>query len=303
MARAAEAFRYFRDLLEHHKVQEYRAVATSAAREARNREALIRRIGEETGIQLEVIDAAEEARLVRLAVLGALGKHLSPRLIVDLGGGSLEVSLLRGETVEKTIALPLGTVRLIETLGISDSISEDQFESVRHHVLSMLQTLWPAPPDLTAAVAIACGGNPEALARIAAGPRVNGIDVLNLRLLRERLWQILRLDVSERVKTFKVRRDRAEVMGIAAIVLTTLAHRLHLRAFLVPGVGVRDGTLYDLARAHFGSLSGPTGDRRARALPGQMRQASPRRRAMPSARCEVQKTQRKEDVERTCAST
>jgi exopolyphosphatase / guanosine-5'-triphosphate,3'-diphosphate pyrophosphatase len=101
---------------------------------------------------------------------------------------------------------------------------------------------------------VACGGNAEALARLAPGPRVNAIETLNLRLLGERLWSILRLDVRGRMRTFGVRRDRAEVMGIGAIVLTTLGNWLGLRSLLVPGVGVREGILGDLAFARFSAI-------------------------------------------------
>jgi exopolyphosphatase/guanosine-5'-triphosphate,3'-diphosphate pyrophosphatase len=66
-------------------------------------------------------------------------------------------------------------------------------------------------------------------------------------LLRDRLWHILQLNVEERMKAFSVRRDRAEVMGVAAIVLVTVAWWLRLRQMISPRVGVREGLLYELA--------------------------------------------------------
>ncbi len=80
--------------MEEYGVTKYRAVATSASREARNRDAFIRRIRHETGISLEIISAAEESRLGREAVFAALGPESHPRCIIDLGGGSLELSIL-----------------------------------------------------------------------------------------------------------------------------------------------------------------------------------------------------------------
>ncbi len=269
MARAVETFRHFLRLLRRYDVKEYRAVATSAVREAQNRDQLIRRIHRATGIRLEVIDSDEESRLVRSAVLGALGKRVWPRAILDLGGGSLEISLLRDQEVERNIALPVGTVRLMETFGLNGVLREDQVESLRHHVLAILQAAWPDPPNLSAAVTVLCGGNAEALVRLAAGPHVKGIDVVNMRLLRERLWQIARLDVRSRMKAFGVRQDRAEVMGIGAVLFTTLGDWLQLREALVPGVGVREGVLRDLAIEHFGVASPQ--DPEARALLEQVR--------------------------------
>jgi exopolyphosphatase/guanosine-5'-triphosphate,3'-diphosphate pyrophosphatase len=68
-------------------------------------------------------------------------------------------------------------------------------------------------------------------------------------LLRDRLWPILQLSVEERMRAFSVRRDRAEVMGVASIVLVTVAWWLRLRQMIAPRVGVREGLLYELASA------------------------------------------------------
>lgn len=252
---AVRAFRRFRALLDRYHVQTYRAVATSAAREARNSKLLMRRIRRSADIELEVIGSSEEARLVRSAILGVLGEKVSPRMIVDLGGGSLEISLLRKRVPEKIIALPLGSVRLMETLGIYGALGEEQFERVEHRVFSLLRSVWPNPPDLSDAIVAASGGNAEAFARIMPGPSTQAMPSANLRLLRERLWSILKLNVEERMEQFRVRRDRAEVLGVAAIVFAALSRWARLRTMLVPGVGVKEGILWDLAAAHFSGLS------------------------------------------------
>jgi exopolyphosphatase/guanosine-5'-triphosphate,3'-diphosphate pyrophosphatase len=252
IARAVQTFRHFRATLRKYDATIYRAVATSAVREAENREVLRDRILRATGIRLEVIDAAEEARLVLQAVHGALGPAV-PRLIVDLGGGSLEVTLLRDWKVTQSVALPIGTVRLMESMKLTGVVDEDQFEQIHHRVLSLIRSAWPKPPNLSRYPAVFCGGNAEALARIAPGPRLRGVPSIHVRLLRDRAWEILRRDIRSRMKTFRVRRDRAEVMGIAAVVFLCLAEHAKLETLLVPGVGVREGILCDLAAEHFGA--------------------------------------------------
>jgi exopolyphosphatase/guanosine-5'-triphosphate,3'-diphosphate pyrophosphatase len=245
--RAAQAFRRFRRLLDRYQVKSYRAVATSAAREAGNRQLLLRRIRRVSNLRLQVISSAEEARLVRHAVVQALGANAAPRLIFDLGGGSLEITLLHAEGVERSFALPLGTVRLMESLGLGDRMTRDQQRALRDRVLATLVSAWPDPPDLADSVVVGCGGNAEALARITAGAPLRGVPVLHMGLLKRFLPEILRLDVSARMKAFGVRRDRADVMAVAAVIFTTLAEWLDLRNVLVPGVGVREGILNDLA--------------------------------------------------------
>src|SRR5213082_3955998 len=101
--KAAKAFRHLREVMDDFGVARYRAVATSATREAENRDAFVRTIKRKSGIMLEVIGAAEESRLGREAVLAALGPEAVPRCIVDLGGGSLEISILRDRSEERRV--------------------------------------------------------------------------------------------------------------------------------------------------------------------------------------------------------
>ena len=246
IARATHAFRQFRNQMEHYQVTAYRAVATAAAREARNYRRLMERIQRKTGNELEVISSEEEAQLVCSAVQWTLGQRIQPRLIFDLGGGSLELNFFQRGALQRRIALPLGTIRVMETHKIEGAISEDSARRLRHNILSLLRSAMPSPPNLSRACAVACGGNAEALVRLAAGPFVERIPTINVRLLRDQTWRLLSLDVPGRMRVFRVREDRAEVMGIAAIIITTLAKWLGLRSMLVPGVGVREGLLLDL---------------------------------------------------------
>jgi len=244
MSRAVEAFLHFRSLLDRYEVDGYSAVATSAMREAVNRDALISRIYREAGIELVAISAAEEARLVREAVFGVSAGRFAPRLILDLGGGSLEMSFLRGRKIDRGFALPLGTVRLMEQFNLAGPFTPEALGELQAHISSVLQSQLRGSMEVGRSAAVACGGNAEALARVAPGPRLAGFNTLNLRRLREMLWEILRLDVDGRMDSFGVRRDRAEVMGVAAVLFIRLSELLDVRQMIIPGVGVREGVLH-----------------------------------------------------------
>jgi exopolyphosphatase/guanosine-5'-triphosphate,3'-diphosphate pyrophosphatase len=267
LRRTVKVFSRFRSLLERYQVTTYRAVATSAVREARNRQVLVDRIYRKTGIWLEVIDGEEESRLERLAVLSVLDSRLSPRAILDLGGGSLEVSFLRDGRLERAAQLAVGTVRLMERFKLDGAIRRRDEEKVRSFVLEQLEKHLPV--DLDGELAVACGGNAEALARLFPGRRLGGHETLDVLVLRRQIDEILRLDVRGRMSVFQVRRDRAEVMGIAAIVFDMLGRWLDVRSLLVPGVGIREGLVKDLATARHvagrgrSSRSQPAGSRRA----------------------------------------
>src|SRR5690349_3175173 len=264
--KAVKAFRHFHEVMDEFGVTRYRAVATSATREARNREAFVRHIRQKTGILLEVISAAEESRLGREAVLAALGPETPPRCIADLGGGSLEITILKDHSVEQTAQLPVGSVRLMTTLNFPGVIRPAQEEQVRRYVRALLESKLTPRPVLGECVAAALGGNAETLANIAPGPRLHGLPTLELSLLRERLPDILKRDVRERMKSYAIRRDRADVIGIAAITFVTFGRYLNIRNLLIPGVGLREGLIQEIARQAFSRTEPHRYDASARQL-------------------------------------
>lgn len=251
LKKSMKAFRHLREIMDEFGVSRYRAVATSATREAMNRKNFIRRVKQTARLTLEIISTKEESRLGREAVIAALGPEAQPRCIVDLGGGSLELSFLRDHNVLGGAQLPVGTVRLLTTLNIHGVIRPVQTEQVRRYVRALLESRLPNRPNLADEVAVAIGGNAETLANVAPGPRQDGLPTLELSLLRERLPDILVRDLRERMKAYGVRRDRADVMGIAAIIFLTLGRYLNIRRFLIPSVGLREGLLQEIAREAF----------------------------------------------------
>ncbi|HEY4176847.1 MAG TPA: Ppx/GppA phosphatase family protein [Kofleriaceae bacterium] len=246
---AVAAFTHFRQRFDHHGVTMYRAVATSAVRNASNRDVLLHRLYHEAGIELEVIDGEEEARLVRKAVINTLGNTTSstgngaPRVILDLGGGSLEVNVRNG-ALWSSNSLPVGTVRLLETFGLTDAIADTEAGMVRRYTATLMHTI--ARGVQGNGVAAATGGNADALAKIVGDGNVS-LPTFELTALEKALPSIVGATVDERMTKFNVKRDRAEVLGIAALVFATAARQLGISKLIAPGVGVREAVLLELA--------------------------------------------------------
>jgi len=249
---AVEAFRRFRELFDKHGVDRYRAVATSAVRNVHNRDILLHRLFHETQIELEVIDGEEEARLIRNAVRRAFGQYDydPPGAILDLGGGSLEVMTRSPEATPpwKVGSLRIGTVRLMETFGLDGAIGSGEAAMVRRYVSTALRSFIDGNKAEASEPAAACGGNAEALAKLL-GSRSNGFMKFTIADVEHALPTILNATVEQRMERFEVRRDRAEVMGIAALVFATAGLELGIKELLVPGVGVRDGLLLEMVEA------------------------------------------------------
>ncbi len=251
LKKGVKAFRHLHGIMEEYGVTTYRAVATSASREARNSRTLVHRIKQATGLRLEIISAREESRLGREAAIAALGPESPPNCVVDLGGGSLEINILRDQSILQSAQLPIGTVRLMTTLGIPGVVRPVQAEQVRRYLRALLESRLPSRPNLADQLSVALGGNAETLSNVAPGPRREGLPTLDVSLLRERLPDILGRDLRERMKAYGVRRDRADVMGIAAIIFVVLGRYLNIRQFLIPTVGIREGLLQEIARDAF----------------------------------------------------
>jgi exopolyphosphatase / guanosine-5'-triphosphate,3'-diphosphate pyrophosphatase len=154
----------------------------------------------------------------------------------------------------------------METYGLRGSVSEEAIRRLRAHIINVMGSNLDVLPNLESAVVVACGGNAEELANFAPGPLLRGIPTMNVRVLRERLWEMAGMSIRKRINVFHVREDRADVMVVAAIVFTTLGRMYGMNRFLVPGVGVREGILYDLTREHFARVPIPQAEAQATLL-------------------------------------
>lgn len=240
-----QAFASFRERMEVLGIGHYRAVATSAVREARNGPLLLERIAREAELQLEVITGTEEARLVHTAVASRVDLGGGQWVLADLGGGSVEVSLVDDAGILWSESHTMGSVRLLEEL--SDSADDPgRFRRLLEEYVSVLRI--PAPAQYWEPTGfIATGGNIESLAALAvAGADGDRVKTLEVRDLEAVIDMLSRMSYRQRMEELGLREDRADVILPAAMVYHRLARLLNVDTVIVPGVGVKDGILLDL---------------------------------------------------------
>ncbi|HEX2189903.1 MAG TPA: Ppx/GppA phosphatase family protein [Longimicrobiaceae bacterium] len=226
-------------------VEHYRATATSAVRESRNGAAFARRVREEAELELEVITGWEEARLVHQAIRSRVELGRDRWITVDLGGGSVEVSLVDDAGILWSESHTMGSVRLLEVLSGSGD-DPGRFQRLLREYAATLQ-IPAAAQHLRPAGVIATGGNIEALAKLAGVPPRGGrTGSLRMDALRDAIAMLARLSYRQRVEELKLRPDRADVILPAAMVYERVAELAGVDEIRVPGVGVRDGLLLDL---------------------------------------------------------
>jgi exopolyphosphatase/guanosine-5'-triphosphate,3'-diphosphate pyrophosphatase len=233
----------FRRSLDNLGIGEYRAVATSAVRESKNGPELVDRIRRECGIRLETITGSEEARLVWLAIRSRVDLGDRPWMAMDLGGGSLEISLISPEGIHWTESHQMGTVRMLERLQ-----GEEDPVLLQKLMAEYAQTL--RIPDQDASVEIGgllgTGGNMEAIAALAgAGPDERGVARVSMKAFYETIDMLGELSVAERIERLQLREDRADVIYPAALIYGRVAELAGVEEIHVPYVGVKEGVLID----------------------------------------------------------
>jgi exopolyphosphatase/guanosine-5'-triphosphate,3'-diphosphate pyrophosphatase len=258
---ACEALRRFRAAMDGAKVDRYRAVATSAAREAQNGDLFVERAEREAGVHVEVIEGTEEARLVQLAVAERIDVRGKTALLVDIGGGSTELTLMSGKGGDRTIAsftrsLPVGTVRLVEAFLEGRGPIDDEHRSLLDEYVG--RSFGEAVPEILQLtggdvdLVIGTGGNIETLADLCPVPGAfsegRAIEVSGVERL---LDELCARSVDERAARYALRPDRADTIVPAATILARVARAFGRDAVSAPGVGLKEGVLVDIARRHF----------------------------------------------------
>ena len=254
MESALEAFRTFRKTMEGHGVVVHRAVATSATREARNRAAFLERIHAETGLDLELIQGTEEARLVALGVRGRLSLDRGLSLILDVGGGSCEIALVGHGEILVVESHDVGAVRLLERIGnappekalrmIHDSLKTTRFPILDFFKRRRLERF------------VGTGGNIDSIAGLlSSNGAVRGSDGerkptrVSMTRLRKVLAKLAKMTPAERAERYELRPDRADVIVPAGCIFEYVGTRIRARELWVPHVGLVDGVLVDVARS------------------------------------------------------
>ncbi|MEW6756811.1 MAG: Ppx/GppA phosphatase family protein [Acidobacteriota bacterium] len=253
--RAVEVLSEYRRRLDDLRIEDYRAVATSAVRESQNGKEFLREVEKRAGIRLETIHGSEEARLIYRAVQSRVDLSGRRWLLVDLGGGSVEVTLADGSGILWTESHTMGAVRLLEELTGGAEDPGRFFSLVGEYVGTLKTSRDLGPPPLSMA---ATGGNIETLAQIALAPvNSGGVARLGVGTLEKTVRHLSRLSYRERVATLGIREDRADVILPAALVYLRLARLAGAREIRVPFVGLREGIALDLADSRTSPAPGP----------------------------------------------
>jgi exopolyphosphatase / guanosine-5'-triphosphate,3'-diphosphate pyrophosphatase len=245
---AVAAFGHFAGRIKANDVEHVRAVATSATRDSANGPALVARIAAATGIRLEIIDGVEEAHLVFSGVAAAVDLSGRAALLVDMGGGSVEVTVARGAVALGCEALSLGCVRLLSRLEAEGKVEADLEAFLAPFRGSVASLVRAELKDAPIGICVGTGGNLECLGRLRV-PMLGKSKAGKVKVgdLDKMIEILLGLTPAERASQFELRPDRADVIAIAAMVLRMILRDAGVAKMVTPPVGLAQGLLLELA--------------------------------------------------------
>jgi len=227
-----------------------RVVATSALRDARNSRAFLEWVRSATGWTVEIISGVEEARLIHLGLTSALRVNSSPVLMIDLGGGSCELTVSKKGHIQETVSLPLGAVRLTNDFLHHDPPRKSELRQLRSLVAREIGRIAERISRARPKVVIATSGTAEALAAVChalyrtKSQRAMTVTHPQMRRIDKMLS---RLSLDDRKKVTGIGPRRAEIIIAGAAVFAGLLDRCRLGGFRYSPLGLRDGLLEQMS--------------------------------------------------------
>jgi exopolyphosphatase/guanosine-5'-triphosphate,3'-diphosphate pyrophosphatase len=261
MQRTAAALRRFVQLARRMQVDRIVCTATAAVREASNGGEFLQLCREWSGITPRVIPAAEEGRIIHLAVRSALRVPPERSLVVDIGGGSTQLVASRASGGPRVVSVPLGALRLTERFITDDPPGAREVARLQREIRRVLREAFARLGELDEVAVYGSSGAVHALAHAAHGlehgerlRQLNG-HVLDREALRRLARRLLRMPRAQRERLPEVDAPRAEIIVPGALVLLEVLDRAGADGITLSDFGLREGLVLDWMQHHTREVS------------------------------------------------
>lgn len=250
MDRTIQTLQRWRPILLQHDITQPIAVATSAVRDAENRDDFLQRVHTEAGFEIEVLSGQEEARRTLVGIAAGLSPSLANILVIDIGGGSTEFISIRDRQADQLYSTDLGVVRLTERFLTSDPILNDEISTARHCILDRLHMVKASLGNTGDTILIGTAGTITTLA--AMDQELTIYDPRKIHQYRLPLATIQRIRQACVTNTLAERRmmagleaGRADIIVAGILILQLIMEDLGFSNLLVSEFGLREGILVD----------------------------------------------------------
>ena len=256
MQAALQVLSKFRRLAESHRVDQLVAVATSATREAENGAEFLQAITRQTGIRPRLISGTEEARLIHLAAVYGVGATADAAVVIDIGGGSVEVTRGSGPAVELGRSFKLGVIRLTERFVKSDPLEKrDERKLVRHideEIGKYLNQIARAGFDRvigTSGTILSLGAVASAAEGLPLGTSLRSRRI-PAKWIRRARKELVSLQLEKRMRVPGLELRRADLVVAGVVLLDELLRRLGAADITLCDLSLREGLVLDYIARH-----------------------------------------------------
>ena len=252
MDRVLQCLREWREMIAASSVDAVAVVATSAVRDATNRNEFLDRVKREAGFEIELISGEEEARRTMLGIRSGLPIGVTDVLALDIGGGSTEFILDRPGQNPVVRSMDIGVVRLCERLLHHDPPTNEEIRQAREWVARETKAAIAGMDNYQRATFVGTAGTVTSLAAMAQKlltyepARIHNY-MLHLDTIQELEQTLLSRKKTDRVGLPGLEKGREEVIAAGAIIIRTIMETLGMSTVLVSDLGLREGVLIDLA--------------------------------------------------------
>jgi len=256
MDRVIACLQEWRNVIDGYHVEAIAVVATSAVRDAANRDEFLERVKREAGFEVEVISGEEEARRTLLGIRSGLPVGVTDILALDIGGGSTEFILDRPDRKPIVQSIDIGVVRLCERVLHHDPPTAEEVRQAREWVKRETKTAVAEMAGFETATFVGTAGTVTSLAAMAQKlptyepARIHNY-VLSLETIRDLEHTLLSRTKAERVGLSGLEKNREEVIAAGAIIIRTIMETLGQHECLVSDLGLREGVLIQLGQHFF----------------------------------------------------
>jgi exopolyphosphatase/guanosine-5'-triphosphate,3'-diphosphate pyrophosphatase len=253
MERGMKALRIHLDTIKRYSTDSIVCIATSAMRDAVNKDEFITKVKKEFGLDIRIVDGTTEAQLIYDGVKQVVPIGSEPVLILDIGGGSIEFIIADSKGLIWKHSFNLGVARLLEMFTPADPITKDEIKTIETHIRAELRPLFTALQQYSIDTLIGASGSFDTVAAMIAATHHPHIDItqttsyqIPILYFKELYQKLVKSSYKERLNMNKMAIHRVDTIVIAVIFINFILRELSIEVLWQCSFALKEGSIYQI---------------------------------------------------------